>query len=51
MTIRGRHLGVRPKSPTTIRYCPTREMIGDFMTKPKQGSDFKLFQNDVMGMG
>ena len=39
------------KGNITIKYCPTGEMIGDFMTKPKQGSDFKRFQNDVMGMG
>ena len=39
------------KGNVTIKYCPTGEMIGDFMTKPKQGSDFKRFQNDVMGMG
>ena len=31
------------KGNITIKYCPTGEMIGNFMTKPKQGSDFKRF--------
>ena len=39
------------KGNVTIKYCPTGEMIGDFMTKPKQGRDFKRFRNNVMGMG
>ena len=30
--------------------CPTGEMIGDFMTKPKQGHDFRRFRNNVMGI-
>ena len=39
------------KGNLTVKYCPTGEMIGDFMTKPKQGRDFKRFRNDVMGLG
>ena len=37
------------KGNVEIKYCPTGEMIGDFMTKPKQGRDFKRFWDDVMG--
>ena len=39
------------KGNLTVKYCPTGEMIGDFMTKPKQGRGFKRFRNDVMGLG
>ena len=38
------------KGNLTVKYCPTGEMIGDFMTKPKQGRDFKQFWNDIMGL-
>ena len=31
------------KGNLTVKYCPTGEMIGDFMTKLKQGRDFKRF--------
>ena len=31
------------KGNLKVKYCPTGEMIGDFMTKPKQGCDFKRF--------
>jgi hypothetical protein len=31
-----------------IRYCPTKDMIGDFFTKPLQGSKFRRFRNIVM---
>ena len=37
------------KGNVEIKYCPTGEMIGDFMTKPKQGREFKRFRNDIMG--
>ena len=32
----------------TIRYCPTDNMIGDFFTKPLQGSKFRRFRNIIM---
>ena len=38
------------KGNQEVQYCPTGEMIGDFMTKPKQGCDFKRFRDDVMGI-
>ena len=31
-----------------IRYCPTDDMIGDFFTKPLQGSKFRRFRNIIM---
>ena len=39
------------KGNLLVQYCPTGEMVGDFMTKPKQGRDFRRFRNDVMGFG
>jgi hypothetical protein len=27
----------------TVEYCPTGEMMGDFFTKPLQGSAFRKF--------
>ena len=34
----------------TITYCPTDAMIGDFMSKPLQGSKFRQFSDDIMGI-
>ena len=31
-----------------VKYCPTDEMIGDFMTKPLQGSKFTKFRKIIM---
>ena len=31
-----------------VRYCPTDEMIGDFYTKPLNGSKFRKFRNIIM---
>ena len=33
----------------SIAYCPTADMIGDFMTKPLQGQQFKKFRDMIMG--
>ena len=33
-----------------ILYCPTDEMIGDFMTKPLQGKKYKVFEREIMGL-
>ena len=38
------------KGNLEVQYYPTGEMIGNFMTKLKQGCDFKRFRDDVMGM-
>jgi hypothetical protein len=32
----------------SIEYCPTRDMVADFFTKPLQGSQFKKFRNLIM---
>ena len=39
------------KGNLEILYCPTGEMVGDYVTKPKQGKDFKRFQRAIMGVG
>ena len=31
------------KGNLSIKYCPTSEMTGNFMTKPLQGCDFRKF--------
>ena len=33
----------------TIRHCPTLQMIGDFFTKPLQGSLFRKFRDVILG--
>jgi hypothetical protein len=33
-----------------IRYCPTSEMIADYMTKPLSGSKFLCFWRQVLGI-
>ncbi len=32
-----------------MEWCPTKDMIADFMTKPLQGSLFKKFRDVIMG--
>lgn len=32
-----------------IEYCPTNEMLGDFLTKPLQGSKFQKLRNEILG--
>ena len=34
----------------TIEHCPTKEMIGDYFTKPLAGSLFKKFRNIILGI-
>ena len=33
-----------------IKYCPTDLMIGDYMTKPLQGTKFTQFRKSIMGL-
>jgi hypothetical protein len=33
----------------TVEWCPTGDMIADFMTKPTQGALFKKFRDQIMG--
>ena len=36
------------KGDIAIVYCPTDDMVGDFMTKPLQRGKFDKFDNTVM---
>jgi hypothetical protein len=54
---RTKHINVRyffitdriSKGEVRIEWCPTKDMVADFMTKPLQGSTFKRFQDLIMG--
>ena len=37
------------KGNIIIEYCPTDEMIGDFVTKPLQGDKFRKFTGMILG--
>jgi hypothetical protein len=37
------------KGNVSVEYCPTKEMIGDYMSKPLQGKLFKNFKDLIMG--
>jgi len=38
------------KGSMNVVYCPTNDMIGDFMTKPLQGMKFIKFRNMILGI-
>ena len=38
------------KGELSLEWCPTADMIGDFMTKPLQGASFKKFRDAIMGV-
>jgi hypothetical protein len=38
------------KGNISFVWCPTRDMIGDFMTKPLQGALFWKFRDQIMGV-
>ena len=33
-----------------VAYCPTKEMVSDYLSKPLQGSLFRLHRNTIMGL-
>ena len=33
-----------------IEHCPTKDMVGDFFTKPLQGAQFAKFRDDIMNV-
>ena len=33
-----------------IEWCPTKEIVADFMTKPLQGNHFRRLRDLIMGM-
>jgi hypothetical protein len=37
------------KGNLSVEYCPTLEMIGDYMSKPLQGKLFVKFKSQIMG--
>ena len=39
------------KGNLSVEYCPTGEMIGDYLTKPKTGKEFHKFRDLIMGAG
>ena len=54
---RTKHINVRyffitdriSKGEVRVEWCPTAEMVANFMTKPLQGSTFKRFRDLIMG--
>jgi hypothetical protein len=54
---RTRHIEIRfffvtdnvEKKHLRIEYCPTDDMVGDFFTKPLQGSKFTRFRASILG--
>ena len=55
---RSRHLNIRyffvtdqkEKGNISIEFCPTDNMIGDYMTKPLHGKKFKTFRKEIMNL-
>ena len=53
---RTRHMNVRyifikdrvDSGEVSIQHCPTDDMVGDYFTKPLQGSKFVRFRNLIM---
>jgi hypothetical protein len=53
-----RHLNIRlffitdqvEKKNISIEYCPTDDMVADYMTKPLQGQKFKKFRQQIMNL-
>jgi hypothetical protein len=54
---RTKHINVRyffitdriSKGEARVEWCPTKDMVAAFMTKPLQGSAFKKFRDLIMG--
>jgi hypothetical protein len=54
---RTKHINVRyffitdriSKGEVRVEWCPTKEMVADFLTKPLQGSAFRRFRDLIMG--
>ena len=53
---RTRHINIRyffitdriARKEVEVEYCPTKEMLADFFTKPLQGTLFRTFRNQIM---
>jgi hypothetical protein len=56
-TKRTRHINVRyfyvtskiKEGKMRVIYCPTKQMVSDYLTKPLQGSLFRTHRNSIMG--
>jgi hypothetical protein len=57
-TKRTRHINIRyfyvtskvKNGDVRIVYCPTKEMVSDYLTKPLQGSLFRSHRNSILGL-
>jgi hypothetical protein len=57
-TKRTKHINIRyffitdriNKGDVSLKWCPTGDMIGDYMTKPLQGALFRKFRDQIMGV-
>jgi hypothetical protein len=55
---RTKHINIRyffitdriAKGEVKVEWCPTQEMVGDYMTKPLQGGLFRKFRDLIMGV-
>ena len=55
---RTKHINIRyffitdrvTQNEVSVAWCPTGDMIGDYMTKPLQGALFKKFRDQIMGV-
>jgi hypothetical protein len=55
---RTKHINIRyffvtdriAKGEVSVVWCPTGDMIGDYMTKPLQGALFRKFRDQIMGV-
>jgi hypothetical protein len=53
-----RHINIRyflitdriARKEVAIQYCPTKEMVADYFTKPLQGILFYKFRDQIMGV-
>ena len=57
-TKRTKHINIRyffitdriSQGEVSLEWCPTGDMIGDYMTKPLQGELFRTFRDQIMGV-
>jgi hypothetical protein len=55
---RTKHISIRyffityrvKKGDVSLAWCPTGDMIGEYMTKPLQGALFRKFRDQIMGV-
>ena len=55
---RTKHINVRyyfitdriEKGDLKIEYCPTDDMVADYMTKPLQGDKFRKFRKEILNL-